>query len=87
MTDDSERVCIEVFRDMAGLNNSPRGLALSDEQILGDPISSFGLDSLETMEFIMGVEERFNIMLDEDAVNHCANLGELVALVSAARRV
>lgn len=85
--DDSAQVCIEVFRAMAGLNNSPDGMAMTDERILGDPISSFGLDSLETMEFVMGVEERFDIMLDEDAVNKCANLGELVALVSAARRV
>lgn len=85
--DDSQRICIEVFRAMAGLNSSPQGQAMSDAQLLADPISSFGLDSLETMEFVMGVEEKFDIMLDEDAVNKCANLGELVALVSAARRV
>ena len=63
------------------------GAALSDEEMLARPIDSFDIDSLETMEFIMGVEDRFDIVLNEEAVNRCSNIAELVELVSAARRV
>ena len=35
------------------------------------------------MEFIMGVEERFGVQLDEEAVNRCATISELAALVTA----
>jgi acyl carrier protein len=39
------------------------------------------------MEFIMAVEERFDIELNEEAVNRCSTLGELAALAEAERRV
>ena len=87
MTDETARGCIEVFREITGLNDSRRGSVISDAQILSDPINSFEIDSLETMEFIMGVEERFDVQLDEEAVNRCSNVAELAALVAAARRV
>lgn len=87
MIDETERGCIEVFRDITGLNDSRRGGVISDAQILSDPIDSFEIDSLETMEFVMGVEERFDVELDEQAVNRCSNIAELAALVTAARSV
>ena len=87
MIDDVARGCIEVFRETTGLNDSRRGGTISDAQILSDPITSFEIDSLETMEFIMGVEERFDVLLDEEAVNRCNNIAELAALVTSARAV
>ena len=87
MIDETERGCIEVFREITGLNDSRRGSVISDAQILSDPIDSFEIDSLETMEFVMGVEERFDVQLDEQAVNRCATIAELAALVTAARSV
>jgi acyl carrier protein len=87
MIDETEHGCIEVFRHITGLNDSRRGGAISDARILSDPITSFEIDSLETMEFIMGVEERFDVQLDEEAVNRCSNVAELAALVAAARNV
>jgi acyl carrier protein len=87
MINETERGCIEVFRDITGLDDTRRGGAISDAQILSDPIASFEIDSLETMEFVMGVEERFDVQLDEQAVNRCSTVAELAALVTAARRV
>ena len=87
MIDETARGCIEVFREITGLNDSRRGGATSDAQILSDPITSFEIDSLETMEFVMAVEERFDVQLDEQAVNRCSNIAELAALVAAARHV
>lgn len=87
MSDETARICVEIFREVTGLDVSAAGAALSDEEILVRPIDSFDIDSLETMEFVMGVEDRFNIMLNEEAVNRCSNIAELVELVVAARRV
>jgi acyl carrier protein len=87
MTDDTAAACVEIFRRTTGLDVSRKGASMSDEDILSAPIDSFDIDSLETMEFIMAVEERFDIELNEEAVNHCRNLRELAALAAAARRV
>ena len=87
MTEVSACICVEIFRRTTGLDVSKHGLAMSDGDILSAPIDSFDIDSLETMEFIMAVEERFNIELNEEAVNRCRNLRELAALAEAARRV
>ena len=35
----------------------------------------------------MGIEDRFNVELDEEAVNRCSNIGELVELVVSVRNV
>lgn len=85
MTDDTALECVRIFRETTGLDNTPR-MSMSAEEVLAAPIGSFDMDSLETMEFIMAVEDRFNIELDEEAVNGCRNLRELAALAEAARR-
>jgi acyl carrier protein len=86
MTDDTALACVEIFRRTTGLDNTPR-MSMSAEDILSAAIDSFEIDSLETMEFIMAVEDRFNIELNEEAVNNCRNLRELADLAEAARRV
>jgi acyl carrier protein len=85
MNDDTASACVRIFRNTTGLDDTRRGSTMSDAEVLSAPIDSFGIDSLETMEFIMAVEDRFNIELDEEAVNRCRNVGELVELVTAAR--
>lgn len=87
MTDDTALTCIRIFRETTGIHNTLRGAAMSDEDMLSAPIDSFDIDSLETMEFIMAVEDRFNVELNEEAVNACKTLRELAALTDAARRV
>lgn len=86
MTDDTALECVRIFRRTTGLDNTSR-ISMSDEDVLSAPINSFDIDSLETMEFIMAVEERFDIDLNEEAVNRCSTLGELAALTEAERRV
>ena len=87
MDEETAAACIEIFRNVAGPTNPRDGGSLSNAQILSDPIDSFDIDSLTIMEYIMAVEDRFNVELDEQAVNRCANIAELVTLVSVARRV
>lgn len=87
MTDETQRICIEIFKRATGLALSSDGDRMPDEEILIKPIGTFDMDSLDAMEFIMSVEDRFSIELDEEKVNGCASLAELVALVSSARHV
>jgi len=87
MSDETARICVEIFRETTGIDLSVTGGQVADEEILARPIDSFDIDSLETMEFIMGVEDRFEILLNEEAVNRCSTLAELIDLVVAARRV
>jgi len=87
MTDDTALECVRIFREMTGLDDSPQGLAMSAEEILAAPIGRFELDSLDTMEFVMAVEDRFSLELDEAAVNRCFTLTDFSALVSQSIRV
>jgi acyl carrier protein len=55
--------------------------------MISAPINSFGIDSLETMEFINSAQDRLNIELNEEALNPCRNLHDLAVLAKTARRV
>ncbi len=87
MTDETARICVEIFRGTTGLDVSSKGVELSDENILTRPIDSFEIDSLETMEFVMAVEDRFGILLNEESVNGCKTLADFVKLVVDTRDV
>ncbi len=86
MTDETSRVCIEIFRDMMGLDTAGEA-RLSADEILIRPIASFDIDSLDTMEFVMAIEDRFDVLLNEAAVNECRTLDDFVTLVTDARGV
>jgi acyl carrier protein len=80
-----EAGCARIFRDLADLNNSPTHGGWSDERLLQEPLAALQVDSLTLLEYIMAVEEAFNVELDEDEVNACENVGDLVRLVAAVR--
>lgn len=79
------RSCAALFKEITGIANTKAGQDLSDETLLSAPLSSFDIDSLSTMEFIMAVEDRFRVELDENAVNQCKTLRQLTDLVVQAR--
>ena len=85
--DEVARICVAMFRDMTALDDKAEGAAMTDADVLAAPLDSFDLDSLSTMEFIMAIEDRFNVLLDENAVNQCATLGQLSTLVAKEIRV
>lgn len=39
-------------------------------------------DSLEIFQIVMGIEDTFDIILDEDVVNHIKTVGDALALIS-----
>lgn len=77
--------CAEIFREVSGLDNSSAHYGWSDERLLGEPFEALDVDSLTLLEFVMKVENTYDVELDEEAVNRCKNVGDLVALVAAAR--
>jgi acyl carrier protein len=77
--------CVRIFREVADLKNSKTHYDCSDAQLLQEPLEALDVDSLTLLEYVMAVEEAFNVELDEDEVNACANVGDLVRLVVAAR--
>ena len=87
MIDETALACVEIFRKTAGLDRSPRGSAMSNEDVASAPIDSFDIDSLDTMEFVMAVEDRFGVLLNEEAVNGCKTLADFAKLVAEARGV
>jgi acyl carrier protein len=87
MTDDVASACVRIFKEITGLKNTREGAAREDSDILSAPFESFDIDSLETMEFVMAVEDHFGILLNEEAVNGCNNIAHLAELVAMERRV
>jgi acyl carrier protein len=77
--------CVRIFREVADLKNSKTHYAWSDEQVMQEPLEALDVDSLTLLEYVMAVEEAFNVELDEDDVNGCETVGDLVQLVVAAR--
>ena len=45
-------------------------------------VNDLRADSLEVFQIIMGIEDTFDIILEEDVVNHVKTVGEVLALVS-----
>jgi len=77
--------CAEIFKEITGLENSSTHFSWTDEKLLGEPLEALGVDSLTLLEFVMAVENTYDVELDEEDVNRCKNVGDLVALVAAAR--
>lgn len=51
-----------------------------------DFVSDLGLESIQVLEFIMEVEEHFDIAIDLESLSDVRTLGELTKVVAAAVR-
>lgn len=81
---DPERIraeCAAIFRELPVLGDEAEGNPLSDHDLLIRPFESFELDSLSVMQYIMAIEDRFDVALDEVAVKQCQTIAELAELV------
>jgi acyl carrier protein len=83
---DVASTCVRIFKEITGLIHMREGAVREDPDILSAPLDSFDIDSLETMEFVMAVEDHFDILLNEEAVNACNNIAQLAELVAMERR-
>jgi acyl carrier protein len=67
------------------LDNSSEHFVWSDERLLNEPMETFDLESLTLLAFVLEIESAFGVELDEEDVNRCKRIGDLVALIAAAR--
>jgi acyl carrier protein len=65
------------FQEQEGAEINDKAMAA----LLERPIKDFGLDSLERMDFVMRIEERYDVELDEGEVIACKNLKEFADLI------
>jgi acyl carrier protein len=77
MTDSVEQGCVQIFREVTGLETH------DDSRLLAEPLDALDLDSLTLLEFVMHIEDTYNVELNEESVRRCRNLGELITLVAA----
>jgi acyl carrier protein len=80
MINEIEAAILEIFLSLqSGKNVSyPKS---SDAAMLMLDLNELGMDSLERMDLIMRIEEKFDIALPESEVLKCKNLSELSWLV------
>jgi acyl carrier protein len=79
MTDSIPHGCARIFREVVGLPT------LDEARLLAEPFEAIDVDSLTLLDFVMQVEDAYGVELDEAAVNNCRTIGELAAIVAAAR--
>jgi acyl carrier protein len=80
MISEIERQLVELllaFQDQEGDAMNDKAIAA----LLETPIKDFGLDSLERMDFVMRIEERYDVELDEGEVIACKNLKDFADLI------
>lgn len=80
MTSEIERQLIELllaFQEQEGAEMNDEAMAA----LLATPIKDFDLDSLERMDFVMRIEDRYDIELDEGEVIACKTLKDYAELI------
>ena len=86
MPNPTEEGCARIFRDVVGIAHSVPVRSWDDSRLLAEPLEAIDVDSLTLLDFVMRVESAYDVELDEAEVNSCRTLGELAALVTAAKK-
>lgn len=77
MPDSIEQTCTRIFRGVVGFAHSVPLQSWDDARLLAEPIEAIDVDSLTLLDFIMQIEDAYDIELDEEAVNSCRTIGEV----------
>ncbi len=85
MLNSIEQRCVSIFRNLVGLAHPVPISSWDDTRLLQSPLESIEVDSLTLLDFVMQIESAYDVELDEASVNSCRTIGELAALVAAAR--
>jgi len=80
VTNEIEAAILEIFLSLQSGRNASYPKS-SDAEMLMLDLNELGMDSLERMDLIMRIEERFDVALSESEVLRCKNLSELSKLV------
>ena len=80
MPNDTETAILEIFRSLSPGEDDARRDTVDTGKLMVD-LSELGMDSLERMDLVMRIEERFDVALPEGEVLRCKNLSDLAKLV------
>jgi acyl carrier protein len=86
MHDSIEQGCARIFREAVGIAHTVPVMTWDDARLLSESLEAIDVDSLTLLEFVMKVESAYDVELDEADVNSCRTIGELAALVIAAKK-
>jgi acyl carrier protein len=86
MLDPIEENCARIFRGMLGTSHPINDAGWDDQRLLAEPLEAIEVDSLNVLDFVMQVEDTYGVELDEAAVNRCRTIGDVAAMVAAAKR-
>jgi acyl carrier protein len=81
-----EQRCALLFREAIGNAHTVPVSSWDDVKLLAEPLESLDVDSLMLLDYVMRIESAYDVELDEAEVNSCRTVGELVALVVAAKK-
>ncbi len=68
--------------DKVGRATNAEGVPLTDEEIISSSISAIGLDSLDFLELVFELEEKYDIELEEVSVTAFPTLGSVAAVIN-----
>lgn len=77
---DIETTVVGHIRAMIGAR-----ITLPDAEILTADIDTLKLDSLESLELVMKIEDELGLELDEESVADCVSVTDLIGLVTTAK--
>lgn len=60
---------------------SQRGIEATDVSYQSDLVNDLGLDSLDTVELTLGLEERFGIEIPDTEIEDVSTVGDAVTLI------
>jgi acyl carrier protein len=78
MTETEKALLDELKRFLAERNKS---MDMKDTEWLTNDIGDFGFDSVDKLDLVMAVEDRFNILFDANDVIKCSTLMEIAEFV------
>lgn len=85
MAESVEQCCLRLFRQAVGTVHSVPVYSWDDKRLLATSLEDVDVDSLTLLDFVMQIENVYDIQLDEAAVNACGTIGEVAALVASAK--
>jgi acyl carrier protein len=83
MDESVEQCCLRLFRETVGNVHSVPVYTWDDKRLLAASLEDVDVDSLTLLDFVMQIENNYDIELDEAAVNACSSIGEVAELVAA----
>ena len=78
---DIEKEIVNELVERYGRGTNDDDVLLTDDEMLSLPINSIGLDSLDFLELVFELEEKYNVELEEISVTAFPTVGSVVEVI------